>query len=67
MNESSAPFERAQFNRDHSLPPEHFEKVKSGAATITQIKREIKEEQREARREENRVKVASVKSPQSIV
>ena len=24
MNESSAPFERAQFNRDHSLPPEYW-------------------------------------------
>lgn len=47
--------------------PDAFEKVKSGAATITQIKREIKEEQREARREENRAKVASVKSPQEIV
>lgn len=48
--------------------PEAFEKVKSGAATITQIKREIKEEQREARREENRAKVAVIDAePTSIL
>ena len=47
--------------------PEHFEKIKSGSATLTQVKREMKEQAREARREENRAKVASVKSPQEIV
>lgn len=34
--------------------PDAFEKVKTGEATITQIKREIKEEQREQRREGDR-------------
>ena len=43
--------------------PDAFEKIKTGEATITQIKREIKEEQREARREENRAKVAEVVAP----
>ncbi len=43
--------------------PDAFEKIKTGQATITQIKREIKEEQREARREENRAKVAEVVAP----
>lgn len=43
--------------------PDAFEKVKAGEATITQIKRELKEEQREARREENRAKVAEVAEP----
>lgn len=47
--------------------PEHFEKIKSGRATLTQVKREMKEQAREARREENRAKVASIKSPQEIV
>ena len=48
--------------------PEAFEKIKSGAATITQVKREIKEEQREARREENRAKVAVIDAePASIL
>ena len=47
--------------------PAAFERVKSGAATITQVKREIKEEKREARREENRAKVAEVVEPSAVL
>ena len=47
--------------------PDAFERVKSGAATITQVKREIKEKKREARREENRAKVAEVAEPGAIL
>lgn len=46
--------------------PDDFERVKEGQATITQIKREIKEEKREARREENRAKVADVVEPAQV-
>ena len=46
---------------------EAFDKVLAGEATITQVKREIKEQQREARREENRAKVADVVAPAQIV
>ena len=46
--------------------PEAFDRVKSGAATLTQVKREIKEEKREERREENRAKVAEVVEPSQV-
>lgn len=46
--------------------PEAFDKVLAGEATITQVKREIKEQQREARREENRAKVAEVVEPEQV-
>lgn len=56
--------EAAKFKRER---PDAFEKIKTGQATITQVKREIKEEQRETRREENRAKVAEVTAPAQVV
>lgn len=46
--------------------PERFEKIKSGGSTLTQAKREMKEEARESRREENRAKVAEAATPDQI-
>jgi N6-adenosine-specific RNA methylase IME4 len=51
--------------------PELWEKAKQGDVSISsayqQIRRIEKEEQREARREENRAKVAEVKAPEDII
>lgn len=47
--------------------PEAFKAVQSGEKTITQVKREEKENKRESRRQENAVKIAAVKSPKEIV
>lgn len=38
--------------------PDEFERMKAGAVTVTQVKRKKKEKKREARRSENRKKVA---------
>ena len=46
--------------------PETLAKVKAGTVTMTQALREIKEAKREARREENRAKVAMVESPADV-
>ena len=43
--------------------PELAEKIKAGEATITQAKRELKEQAREQRREENRQLIAQAPSP----
>lgn len=47
--------------------PNLAEQVRTGSKTITQAKRELKEQVREARREENRQKVAAAPSPQVAV
>lgn len=47
--------------------PVVFDRVASGQATITQAKRELKEQEREDRREENRAKVAGAESPAAII
>jgi N6-adenosine-specific RNA methylase IME4 len=46
--------------------PEAFEKIKTGQSTLTQVRREIKEKKREARREDNRQKIATVSTPLQI-
>lgn len=46
--------------------PEKFEAVRQGSKTLTQAKRELKEEQREGRREENRQKIASVPAANAV-
>ncbi len=43
--------------------PELAEKIKAGEATITQAKREMKEQARETRREENRALIAQTPTP----
>jgi N6-adenosine-specific RNA methylase IME4 len=47
--------------------PEMIAKVRAGDMTLLQAKREIKEQQREARREANRAKVEEAESPLEIV
>jgi len=44
--------------------PALAEKIKAGEATITQVKREMKEQAREQRREENRILIAQAPSPE---
>jgi len=44
--------------------PALAEKIKAGETTITQAKRELKEQARETRREENRVLIAQAPSPE---
>ena len=46
--------------------PEKFEAIKSGALTITEAKRTLKEERREQRRQENRELVAQTPAPMNI-
>jgi N6-adenosine-specific RNA methylase IME4 len=47
--------------------PDKFEQIRTSDKTITQAKREIKEQKREARREENRKIVAEAPDPVSAV
>lgn len=47
--------------------PKLFDKVKAGEKSIVQAKREIKEQERETRRDENRKKIAAAPSPIEIV
>ncbi|OYW03314.1 MAG: hypothetical protein B7X11_03385, partial [Acidobacteria bacterium 37-65-4] len=47
-----------------SLPPELFEQVKDGTASIVQALREVKEAAREQRRDDNRTLIAKAPSPE---
>lgn len=47
--------------------PDTFNAIKQGEKTFTEVKRDIKESKREARRQENRAKVAGVHTPAELV